>query len=136
MNRHLLSQPGLGVVVLMAWFLISNHCAVSAFAANAHAEAPQMHCHGTQPAPSKDKGDENTPCCKVLKALETKPVTLTPNTFGFVIKEYIPGFVLLIASEPHGFLIACDGGPPARAFSFSESVLQKSILAHGPPSFC
>ena len=120
----------------MAWFLISNHCVISAFAANAHAGAPQMHCHGNQPAPAKQKGDEIVPCCKMLKAVEAKSVGVTPNTFKFVLKEYFSGVVLPIVSERHSFLIACDSGPPARAVSFSESVLQRSILAHAPPCFC
>ena len=93
----------------------------------------QMPCHGNQPGPAKQTGDENTPCCKVLKALEAKTLSVAPFTSDFVLKEYIGGAMLPMFSEPHGLLIACDSGPPALAFSFSESVLQRSILAHAPP---
>jgi hypothetical protein len=121
--------------MLMAWFLISNHCAVGAALTAKQSAMPQMHCHGNQPAPAKQKGDENMPCCKVLKALEAKTPTATPTTFDFVLKEYFGGAMLPIISEPHGLLIACDSGPPEHAFSFSESVLQRSIPAHAPPVF-
>lgn len=94
-----------------------------------------MHCHGNQPVPAKQTGDENMPCCKVLKALEAKTLSVTATTFDFVLKEYFGGAMLPKISEPHGLLIAGDTGPPAHAVSFSESVLQQSILAHAPPVF-
>ena len=75
------------------------------------------------------------PCCKVLNALEAKVVTANANTIEFVAKDYFSVLVLPIISDPHKLLIACDSGPPEGAFSFSESVLQRSILAHAPPSF-
>ena len=138
MNRHLgiVARPVVSAVALMGWFLISNHCAVgAAVTAKTQPGMTQMHCHGSQPAPAKQTGDENMPCCKVLKALETKTATVVPITFDFVLKEYFGGAILPTISEAHGFLIACDSGPPAHAFSFSESVLQRSILAHAPPVF-
>jgi hypothetical protein len=122
------------VVALMGWFLISNHCVVGAtVTAKTQSAMTQMPCHGNQPAPAKQTGDENMPCCKVLKALEAKTLSVAPATSDFVLKEYIGGAMLPMFSEPHGLLIACDSGPPPLAFSFSESVLQRSILAHAPP---
>ena len=124
------------LTTVAAWFSISNHCVVGAALAKAQPTAPQMHCHGNQPVPARQDGNDNMPCCKLLKALEAKAVTLNPNTIDFVPKEYLSSLVLPIISEPHKLLIACDSGPPEGAFSFSESVLQRSILAHAPPFFC
>ena len=123
------------LVTAVAWFLISNHCVLGRIAAAPSQSATMtMHCHGNQPTPAKQKGEDDIPCCKVLKALEANAPSLTPSTFDFVLKEYFGGAILPILSEPHGLLIACDSGPPDRVFSFSESVLQRSILAHAPPS--
>lgn len=122
------------LVAAVAWFSISNHCTLAAAAAaRADSTTSVMHCHSNQPAPNKQKNEEAMPCCKVLKALEAKTATVVPTTFDFVLKEYLDGAILPIISEPHGLLIACNSGPPAHAFSFSESVLQRSILAHAPP---
>ena len=128
------ARGAVAFVTALAWFSISNHCAFGGMvAAHSHSPATAMHCHGSQPTPAKQNGEESVSCCKVLKALEAKAPTLTPNTFDFVLKEYFPGAILPIVSESHGLLIACDSGPPAGAFSFSELILQRSLLAHAPP---
>ena len=122
-------------ISIAAWFSISNHCVIAgAVAAKTHAQSATSHCHGNLPAPSK-KHDDVMPCCKGLNALEAKVVTVNANTIDFVAKDYLSALVLPIISEPHKLLIACDSGPPEGVFSFSESVLQRSILAHAPPSF-
>ena len=57
------------LTTIVAWLSISNHCAVGAMvAAKTQSPMAQMHCHGSQPAPSKNSGDEEMPCCKVLRA--------------------------------------------------------------------
>ena len=118
---------------IAAWFSISNHCVLAnAIAATTHSQSAASHCHGKSPAPSK-KNEEAMPCCKVLNAVEAKAVTLNPKTLDFVSKDYVSGLVLPKISEPHKLLVACDSGPPEGAYSFSESVLQRSILAHAPP---
>src|SRR6266566_1508582 len=57
------------LMTMVAWFSISNHCAVGEMvAAKTQPQMPQMHCHDSQPLPSKKSGDEEMPCCKVLRA--------------------------------------------------------------------
>jgi hypothetical protein len=120
------------VVTMAAWFSITNHCALGALITlETKTPAAPMHCHGTSSAPAKD-GDEQTPCCKVLKAVMIAKISAGPNTVDFVLKDY-PAFQLATAVL-HGQIhtLGLDTGPPD-TFSFSESVLQRSILAHAPP---
>ena len=50
----------------------------------------------------------------------------------FVLRPFFADATLSVISRPARDLIALDTGPP-RAISFSELVLQRSILAHAPP---
>ena len=90
-----------------------------------------MHCHGDRSAPSKS-GDEQTPCCKVLKAVTIAKVNVGANAVDFVAKEYLSAGLALEISRAQTQTLGLDTGPPG-ALSFSESVLQRSILAHAPP---
>lgn len=118
---------------MMAWFSISNHCVLGGFiAAETHTgtKAP-MHCHGDRPVPSKG-GGEPTPCCKVLKAIAVAKISVGASQLDFVLKEYPTGELAAGTWRAHIHTLELDTGPP-RALSFTESVLQRSILAHAPP---
>lgn len=120
------------VLLMAAWFSISNHCALGALIAlETKTPLAGMHCHGTQPSPSKH-GEEQTPCCKVLKALTIAKVHAGANLLDFVLKNYPTGDLGLGIWQAHTHTLGLDTGPPG-ALSFSESVLQRSLLAHAPP---
>jgi len=124
---------GMVLLTLVAWFSISNHCALGAL------ESPKLvavhpSCHGGAAAPAKlpAKG-EAAPCCKSLRALLAK-------SHQPVIQNYFAGSFLawvsaaLVSYEQfHRWQSSeLDTGPPFNE-SFAESVLQRSILAHAPP---
>ncbi len=74
------------------------------------------------------------PCCKMLRATitsEAKIIEVASQNFvpiqGWVVAE------LISTAETQLLLLELDTGPPF-AGSFAESVLQRSILAHAPPS--
>jgi hypothetical protein len=119
------------MLTMLAWFSISNHC-VLATVFPIGASVAQMHCHGAQPSPPKS-GDEQTPCCKVLKAVTIAKVHIGANAADFVPKEYLSAGLALEISRARMQTVGLDTGPPG-ALSFSESVLQRSILAHAPPA--
>jgi hypothetical protein len=120
------------MLTMLAWFSISNHCALATvFPIGAKASVTQMHCHGDQPSPRKS-GDEQTPCCKLLKAVTLAKVKVGANVVDFVPKEYLSAGLALEISQAQMQTVGLDTGPPG-ALSFSESVLQRSILAHAPP---
>ena len=124
------------LTTIVAWFSISNHCAVGAMlAAKMQAPMAQMHCHGSQPAPSKKSGEEEMPCCKVLRATlasQGKIVQVANKDFlpmpNWIIAQVIFPDEAQLRRVPEEL----DTGPPF-AGSFAESVLQRSLLAHAPP---
>ncbi len=96
---------------------------------------PRMHCHGDQPSPQKKGGEEEMPCCKVLRATVTDGAKLVQVTSKNLVP--IPGCTvaeIIVADEAVSHLTSqeLDTGPPFAA-SFAESVLQRSLLAHAPP---
>jgi hypothetical protein len=120
---------------MVAWFSISNHCAVGGLIAKTNSAVAPMHCHGNQPTPSKkSSGEDEMPCCKMLRATitgETKIVEVAS-------KKFVPTQHWIVAesssaAETQLPALELDTGPPF-AGSFAESVLQRSILAHAPPS--
>ena len=118
---------------MTAWFAISNHCALATLlASEAKTSVAPMHCHGDRPAPAKG-GDEQTPCCKILKAVVISKINLGANTIDFVLKGYPAGDAVFGIWQAHTHTLELDTGPPG-ADSFAESVLQRSLLAHAPPS--
>jgi len=123
-------------MTIVAWFSISNHCAVGEMvAAKTQPQMAQMHCHGKQPLPSNKSGGEEMPCCKVLRATlagEGKIVQVASKDF-LPIQRWIVAEIL-VADEAllHRATQELDTGPPF-AGTFAESVLQRSILAHAPP---
>jgi len=123
------------LTTMVAWFSISNHCALGALtAARTYSAMAPMHCHGNQPAPSKKSSEEEMPCCKMLRATlagEAKVVEVASQNF-VPIQHWIVA-ELISAAEPRLPALELGTGPPF-AGSFAESVLQQSILAHAPPS--
>jgi hypothetical protein len=122
-------------VSIVTWFSISNHCALGALiAARSQSAAAQMPCHGNQSPPAND-GDEEMPCCKILRATITAQAKILqgPSMDFLLIQHWIPAEPISAENRQ----VRCescelDTGPPAA--SFAESVLQQSILAHAPPS--
>jgi hypothetical protein len=120
------------MLTMVAWVSISNHCVLgSLIALGAKTSVAPMHCHGDRPAPTKG-GEEQTPCCKVLKAVTVAKDNVGTNPVDFALKEYPSGELAVEIWQAHTHTLGLDTGPP-RALSFSESVLQRSILAHAPP---
>jgi hypothetical protein len=123
----------LTLVVIASWFSLSNHCAIG-LAFPAQESAPQVES-GSCPmhsAPVKNKRAAKPPCCKDVRAVVAK--CLTANAAAVrVLGSFDYATNLVVRSEPVAREIeVLDTGPPGR-FSFAESVLQRSMLAHAPP---
>jgi len=132
-TRNKIIRLAVVLTTMVAWFSISNHCAVGGLIAKANSAVAPMHCHGTQPAPSKKSSEEEMPCCKMLRATlagEAKIVEVASKIFLPV--QHWSVAELISAAEPQLSPLELDTGPPF-AGSFAESVLQRSILAHAPP---
>lgn len=120
------------MIAALAWLALSNHCLLGAIQSNS---TMQSSCHGSAAGngPPRQKEDD-IECCKILRAtvptLGTSVVLLEHLQMAF-LKDLVGVIVL---PETHGDRLTFEGdtGPPV-AFSFCESVLQRSILAHAPP---
>jgi len=121
----------------ISWFALANHCVLAVAVARAQAQ--------THNCCSKDKAGDKTPpkerqqgggeCCKTLD------VTLAPavkNLTGFYCWSVLPAYLIALvtladAAQSTQSATELDTGPP-HASSFAETVLQRSILVHAPPS--
>ena len=131
-----LSRFAVVILTFLAWVSISNHCALGALiAAKAQSAVAQMHCHGDQSPPSKKSDEEEIPCCKLLRATLVKANNSAAfDASAFVLQQYfLTAFFFLDDMQPASLPEELDTGPPF-ASTFAESVLQRSILAHAPPS--
>ena len=123
------------VVSMVAWFSISNHCALGAIEppVKAAKHACQNCAHST---PAKDRKPANEPvCCKLLRATVAK----TNDTGAGIAWAFVwqASFATAIfapdIAEAALLPEEVDTGPPF-SVSFAESVLQRSLLAHAPPA--
>jgi hypothetical protein len=128
----------LSLLAVVAWLHAANHCAVAGMlsaAANASSEQ-EPSCPNHKPPAEDEKSDgcDASSCCKSLAA----PVALAKLAPSYEFLSFVPvDFPAAAGCEPgeqHLASIAeIDTGPPDR-FSFAEAVLQRSLLAHAPPS--
>jgi hypothetical protein len=120
------------LLTITAWVLLSNHCAlgVVTLPVETGVEASGCPMHS---APAKKKPPVKIPCCKDLRAVAVKGAAgvmaaamrmLGPQDYAAEIFLFPPHVSIEITG--------LDTGPPG-VFSFAESVLQQSLLAHAPP---
>ena len=128
----------IALLTVVAWFLAANHCAVAGLVAPlTEASTGHEHCGGSSDAPAdkEEPGDcDGLNCCKSLSA----PASFAKKLVGCDKAFYTPqGYVIseiVFADEQHDASISeLDTGPPP-APCFAEAVLQRSLLAHAPPS--
>jgi hypothetical protein len=134
-----ITQVSVVLTTVVAWLSISNHCALGAVIdAQSQDQLAPTHCHGNQASPPKKSGDkEEMPCCKALRATlagEGKIVKAPAKDFLAIHNWIVPEIIFANQAQLAHASQELDTGPPFAAGSFAESVLQRSILAHAPPS--
>ena len=120
------------VVAICSWFALSNHCAFAALATKTHSVQAGCPFHSKP----KEKPSTGAQCCKILRAVApvvTKSWVRDDANFSgvdFCAEERAGGaehLRIVLALSSH------DTGPPGLR-SFAELILQRSLLAHAPPS--
>ena len=128
----------IALVTAAAWFLAANHCAVASLTAPlSEAATGHEHCGGSsdEPADKEQPNDcDGLNCCKSLSA----PASFAKKLVGYdkafyVLKDYVVSEVVFAGEQHDNVIWELDTGPPP-GHSFAESVLQRSLLAHAPPS--
>ena len=127
------------VIVLMmsvAWFAIANHCALTSFITTPAKTVTAIchHCAEGQ-SPAKSKNESGSECCKTLNAtLVVAKKLVGYDTSLFALQFYFVAPELLLNDSKAAVRgTEFDTGPPF-AKTFAELTLQRSILAHAPPS--
>jgi hypothetical protein len=121
---------------IAAWLVASNHCVLAAtpFKDQTGNSACPMHAQKQNtPQPENGNGCGDLPCCKNLQAtgVSTAKTVTKPIWLGALHVFFIP-VVAIIQRQHRPPLSILDTGPPGEN-NFTESVLQRSILAHAPP---
>jgi hypothetical protein len=131
----------LTIVVMLAWLGASNHCVLAAPAREHLAKGEDgmpsncpMH-RQRAPSPEKSNGCGDLPCCKTLQATTALTAKLVPKPIWLgLLLTFFRSSIAKPNAEVANLLPSLDTGPPG-ANNFTESVLQRSILAHAPPLF-
>ena len=122
-------------LAICSWIAISNHCAFAAVASATKTETFQTDCpFHSKPAKQKEQSSQ-VQCCKILRAVvlaKTKDWARDDAKFSNanVLLE-IGAFATYSLRSVAPLLL--DTGPPGHVLSFTELILQRSILAHAPP---
>ena len=125
-------------ITTAAWLLAANHCVVACLAAPVTAEAESHeHCGGSSDRPANDDKSndcEASNCCKSLSAPASFAKKLAGYDKGFyTLKDFVVSEIVFAGEQHDASISELDTGPPP-AHCFAESVLQRSLLAHAPPS--
>ena len=124
------------LLAVLAWFVASNHCALSALVERlATNPAPAMECKNC-PAKSGDSKPpgEMSGCCKGIKATLSTPGLAD---FDAALCEKIL-YVVETLTQPvaaPALPVGIAGTGPPRSVSFAEAVLSRSFQSHAPPVF-
>ena len=118
-------------LLIVAWFLLSNHCALGVIASPGEATPETTGCP-MHSAPAKKKPAAKAPCCKDLRATVAKLVSANSIAAGLTGLRDYGTKISVLRSRDVLELKSLDTGPPG-CFSFAESVLQESMLSHAPP---
>jgi len=124
------------VAMSVAWFALANHCQLAAMVA---AKPSQTHscCKQTQvrdTAPEENDQQNRVECCKGFHSAVQSIGQEAANANTFPTPHCDLSTTIVFPSALGTAEIAeVDTGPPFAA-SFAESVLQRSLLAHAPPS--
>jgi hypothetical protein len=118
-------------ILLMGWFVLTNHCALGMMRTSPEVKAQHSCCHRGSPPPSEQAPEVPQQCCKDIKAALSAADWKVPVP----AEDTVFPVVLLAVDEPlHAEELASqEHGPPATAWSFAEVVLQRSLPSHAPP---
>ncbi len=119
-------------LVICSWIAISNHCAFAAVATKNEPAESECPFHSKPAKPQNPS--PGIQCCKILRAvvpIVAKSWARDDAKFSNVDLT-VEQFVIFTASHNSEPLLLDIGPPGAR--TFAELILQRSLLAHAPPS--
>lgn len=123
-------------VAAFAWLVAANHCAFATIAAHS-AKTTHACCHEEdgQHDQSQPTFPQSMQCCDTLKASVPAQAVVPAASFHELQLAWVESEILPNLVAAQSLVIAPSTGPPPRAETFVESVLNRSLLAHAPPVF-
>jgi hypothetical protein len=118
----------------LSWLVISNHCALASVMEGAQPKkvsACPMHAKPSGPDQKPARGAQV--CCRTLSAAKAKMFQQRIIPPALPLLAVLPSNLFdtpSVAGNP--IIFSLDTGPPGY-LSFSELVLQRSLLSHAPP---
>src|SRR5437773_4198135 len=120
-------------IAICSWIAISNHCAFAAMATKDDSGQPTCPFH-SKPEKQKEQSSQ-IQCCKILRAVAptiAKSWTRSDSDFSDIHFSFEDCRLLAHFRDELAPLLL-DTGPPD-PHSFAELILQRSLLAHAPPT--
>jgi hypothetical protein len=129
-----LARAVIATVVMAACWVAFDHCALaSVFIHSGHSLPAEERCPGHS-RPEKKPSQGELPCCKMLVATAAPAkISAGYDTNLFAVQPYLAAEFASVFSRFDLLNAELDTGPPGRR-TFAESVLQRSLRAHAPPS--
>ena len=123
-------RAGVAVFLMVGWLLATNHCALGLMKPSRHAS-----CHACAPEQKAPAENGLRECCKNLSGAALPEIVTAKPALDRGAAELVFALGSATASLPRPALAPTelDTGPPL-AVSFAESVLQRCLLGHAPPS--
>ena len=122
------------VVTMMGWVVLSNHCALGGMANRLHGGAHS--CCAKTESTSHQAPTKCPPvmeCCKTMRAVVPDVVQVNQPAVWAVVLTFAEALFLFPTPPVDSASAFADSGLPDRASTFSELVLQQSLLSHAPP---
>jgi hypothetical protein len=120
-------------IAIFSWIAISNHCAFAAMATKDASVQAACPFH-SKPEKQKEQSSQ-VQCCKILRAVAptiAKSWTRSDSVFSDIDFPFEDCRLFAHFRDALAPLLL-DTGPPG-AHSFAELILQRSLLAHAPPT--
>jgi hypothetical protein len=120
-------------ITICSWIAISNYCAFAAMATKDDSAQSTCPFH-SKPEKQKEHSSQ-VECCKVLRAVVPTISKSWTRDNADVSDIHFPFEECRLLAHFRDALapLLLDTGPPG-AHSFAELILQRSLLAHAPPS--
>jgi hypothetical protein len=119
--------------MLLSWLVVTNHCALAWMLSKSAGCA--AHCHvATNDSGKQTPADGMRECCQTIKASLASRAQVEFDATHFQIQPFAIFQVIAALGTTSVSDSYRDHGPPRMLFSFAESVLQRSLLSHAPPT--
>jgi len=123
------------LVLLSAWFAMSNHCALAVMtgALAPSVKVVEKHCCPSQQGTGEHQEDSPSGvCCKSVRALIFDEAKLAKPPAAVLLAE-LAWALIENADQESSRSVAITATVPPEVRSFAEVVLQRSLRTHAPP---